>query len=297
MEIATRCAVCGTTGNSQEVFPSTVDKSAFTVEVFSARRLPDRRHYRWVRCEGCSLFRSDPVFSVDLTELYVKSTFDYSAELHGLKNSYRRIVEKACSNPLGKYLVEIGGGNGFFLEEALKFGFSKVTEIEPSLHAKEKAPIHLQNNFITDILKENLLPDESVDVAAMFHVLDHLPDPHAALKIVNSLLRPNGQICIAVHNVESISARLLKSKSPIFDVEHTYLYSKKTLRLLLEKAGFKVVEIKHYRNTYSWSYLVHLLPISTSVKKKIIYGRANRILKRLKLTVPLGNIYAIALKP
>ena len=296
MEIATKCAICGTLGNNLEVFASTVDESTFTVEVFSARRLPDRRHYRWVKCKNCSLYRSDPVFDVDLNNLYEKSTFDYSAELHGLKNSYRRIVERACSEPQGKHLVEIGGGNGFFLEEALQLGFSKVTEIEPSLHAKESAPEHLKQYFITDILREGLLPDNTVDVASMFHVLDHLPDPYRALNLINTFLKPGGQICIAVHNVNSVSARILRSRSPIFDVEHTFLYSKKTLKLLLERAGFSNVRVRHYKNSYSLAYLFHLLPLGRSFKSKVIYSRYGKLLRLVRLTVPLGNMWAVATK-
>jgi hypothetical protein len=94
LEISTSCPICQCQGNSIEVFPATIDPQSFTPEVFSARRLPDRRHYRWVKCKECSLYRSDPISDIDLSELYKISTFDYSTELHGLRNSYRKIVLK-----------------------------------------------------------------------------------------------------------------------------------------------------------------------------------------------------------
>ena len=296
MEIATRCAVCDSLGNAREVFPSTVDANSFTADVFSARRLPDRRHYRWVTCNNCGMYRSDPVSDINLDDLYRNSSFDYSGEVHGLKNSYRKIVAKTCPNPRDKDLIEIGGGNGFFLEEALDIGFKTVREVEPSVDARDQAPEHLKQYFITDMLRPNLIPNESADVAVIFHVLDHLPDPLDTLKLILKTLKPGGSICIAVHNVKSISATLLRSKSPIFDVEHTYLYSKKTLKLLLEKAGYSEIEIRHYKNSYSIAYLVHLLPIGRFLKTRILTSDLGTFLRRIRVTVPLGNMFAVARK-
>lgn len=296
MKIATKCAICGTHGNSTLKYESTVDESAFSAEVFSARRLPDRRHYRWVKCEACDLYRSDPVEDVDLFQLYKESTFDYSSELHGLSNSYRNLLLKTKMEFSGKSLLELGGGNGFFLEEALNLGFGNLTEIEPSISAKFNAKEKLQKYFISEMLKPDLVPSNSQDVVAAFHVLDHLPDPKGSLTILFDFLRRDGKILIAVHNVHSISASLLKNRSPIFDVEHTYLYSKKTLNKLLRDVGFRNIEIKHYKNSYSLAYVMHLLPIPRNTKKWILNSRFNNLLRRVRVRVPLGNIYAIGTK-
>ena len=130
MEIATKCPICETLGNAIPVYPSNVDDTSFSTEVFSARRLPDRRHYQWVRCNSCTLLRSDPVLDVDLEKLYVESTFDYSTEIDGLKRTYFDLVMKALSGKkLKKSIFEVGGGNGFFLEAAKDGGFLSVALI------------------------------------------------------------------------------------------------------------------------------------------------------------------------
>ena len=85
--IPTICPICETSNNSEEVYPANIDADTFSTEVFSARRLPDRKHYQWVRCKSCTLLRSDPILEVDLEKLYVESTFDYSSELNGLKKT------------------------------------------------------------------------------------------------------------------------------------------------------------------------------------------------------------------
>ena len=296
MEISTSCPICQCKGNSIEVFPATIDPQSFTPEVFSARRLPDRRHYRWVKCKECSLYRSDPISDIDLSELYKISTFDYSTELHGLRNSYRKIVLKTCPNPKGKSIVEIGGGNGFFLEEAQEMGFTELIEIEPSLSAYESAHETLKPYFIVDMLRDGLVPNNSVDIVVIFHVLDHLPDPLFVLNLIYKMLKPDGSICIAVHNVNSVSAKILRNKSPIFDVEHTYLYSKKTIKKLLNKSEFKNVKVYHYKNSYSLAYLLHLIPINRNMKIKILNSKFGKKLQSLRITVPLGNMWAAGYK-
>lgn len=296
VNIATRCTVCGTLDNCTIKYLSTVDDSTFSTEVFSARRLPDRRHYQWVICDSCGLFRSDPIQDVDLFKLYKESTFDYSNELHGLRNSYRKLLEKTKGEFRGKSLLELGGGNGFFLLEARKLGITNFIEIEPSVSAKEEADSSIKEFFISEMLKPDLVDSESQDFIAAFHVLDHLPDPKKSVLILKEFLKLDGFLIIAVHNVRSISATLLRHNSPIFDVEHTFLFSKKTLRLLLLSAGFSHIKVKHYKNSYSLAYLLHLLPIPRKIKFSILDSKFNKILQKIKITVPLGNIYAIASK-
>jgi 2-polyprenyl-3-methyl-5-hydroxy-6-metoxy-1,4-benzoquinol methylase len=296
MVIETKCAICKTLGNSKIIYKSTVDSNSFTPEIFSARRIPDRKYYQWVSCNNCGLYRSDPVSDIDLSELYKKSTFDYSNELHGLSNSYKKIVSKTCKNPFEKTLIEIGGGNGFFLEEALGMGFKSVVEIEPSVNAYNSAKPNLRQYFIVDMLKPGLIGDKVADIVVIFHVLDHLTDPADVLSLIYKMLKPGGSICIAVHNINSFSAKVLGSKSPIFDVEHTYLYSKKTIKKLLKDAGFKKVKASHYKNSYSLKYLIHLIPLNDTLKKKLLGSIITNKLFSIRLTVPLGNMWATGTK-
>ena len=296
MNVSTKCAICGSNGNSHIIYKSTIDSDVFTPEIFSARRLPDRKYYQWVRCNECGLYRSDPISDIDLSELYKKSNFDYSNELHGLSNSYKKIVLKTCQKPSGKTLVEIGGGNGFFLQEALDIGFKSVIEIEPSVNAYNSAKSELKKFFIVDMLKPGLIEDGIADIVVIFHVLDHLTDPLEVLSLVYRMLKPGGSICIAVHNVNSVSAKVLGNKSPIFDVEHTYLYSKSTIKKLLAEAGFKKTRASHYKNSYSLRYIIHLIPLSYKLKKKLLDSRISHKLFNVRITVPLGNMWAAGIK-
>ena len=292
IEIATKCAICGTYDNSTELYPATNDSLSFSVATFSARRIPDRRHYRWVRCNKCSLLRSDPVFNINLGDLYEKSSFDYQNELSGLKKTYIKILRKAFQEEFSKKsLLEIGGGNGFFMEKAKDSGFSSVRGVEPSIPAAAEAREDIRPLITVGLMKEGLFADASFDVIAMFHVMDHLPDPLDLLTIAKPLLKSGGIFLMAVHNTKAISARVLGRHSPIYDVEHTYLYSKKTAKKLFEAAGYSNVICKRYSNHYSGLYLIQLIPIKYELKVKLMEGAFGRLAARLNFVLPLGNIW------
>ena len=298
MTIDTKCPICSTYGNSESIYPSNVNLESFNTEVFSARRLPDRQHYQWVRCSSCGLLRSDPILEVNLTQLYEESTFDYSTEVSGLKKTYLRLVKKAIDNDLSlRSIFEVGGGNGFFLEAAKDFGFKKVAGIEPSHAAINAAREDVRPHLIASMMSNSVLPKNSFQVGAMFHTLDHLQDPIQTLKDCLEALEPGGTFVVAVHNERSWSARLLGERSPIIDVEHTYLYSLKTGIQIFEKAGFKNVRAGAYNNHYSLAYILHLLPVSRKFRKVILGSWIGTLLSRVKIIVPLGNMWITGKKP
>jgi SAM-dependent methyltransferase len=128
----------------------------------------------------------------------------------------------------------------------------------------------------------------------MFQVLDHMPDPAGLLDECRRVLRPGGVVLAFNHNVSAWSARLLGERSPIIDVEHTYLYSPATIRALFERSGFDVASVRPVRNTYSLKYLAHLLPLPDAQKKPLLSFLRRSSVGRLEVTVPLGNLCLIA---
>lgn len=298
MEIKTICPICESFDNSLSVYPSNVNIETFNTEVFSARRLPDRQHYQWVRCASCGLLRSDPVLEINLSQLYEESTFDYSTEVNGLKKTYLGLVRKALGRnvPTGS-IFEVGGGNGFFLEAAKDYGFKKIAGVEPSFAAIEAARNDVKPHLIASMMSGSVLPQNAFQIGAMFHTLDHLQDPIQTLKDCLEALEPGGTFVVAVHNERSWSAKLLGERSPIIDVEHTYLYSLETGKQIFEKAGFKNVRSGAYNNHYSLAYILHLLPISRKFRKVVLGSWVGTLLSRVKIIVPLGNMWISGIKP
>ena len=297
MEIATKCPICESLGNAVPVYPSNVDETSFSTEIFSARRLPDRRHYQWVRCNKCTLLRSDPVLDVDLEKLYVESTFDYSTEVDGLKKTYFNLVKRALGGKnFKKSIFEVGGGNGFFLEAAKDGGFASVAGVEPSTEAINAARADIKPHMIASMMKPGVLADNSFEVGTMFHTLDHLTDPVSTLKDCADALQKGGVFVVAIHNERSWSARLMGERSPIIDVEHTHLYTRKSGEALFKKIGFIDVRSGAYNNHYSLAYILHLIPISRSFRKRVLESPIGTLLSKIKVVVPLGNMWVAGTK-
>jgi SAM-dependent methyltransferase len=294
----TRCAICNTFDHSIELFPANFSIEDLNPEVFSARRLPDQIHYRIVKCTGCGLVRSDPIIDQDtLADLYKKSTQTYDAEVSSLMESYARYLDRVERFGIDKgTILEIGCGSGFFLEKALERNFKEVLGIEPSQEAVAKSRPELRNRIICDMMHPGLLEPGQVDLICMFQVFDHIDNPGELLDECFKVLKPGGYFLCFNHDVEALPARILGEKSPIFDIEHTYLYSKDTIRKLFTKHGYHVIETGTGVNTYSLHYLTRLIPMSKPLKTALLAYLSTHFIGKVKISVRLGNLYSISRK-
>jgi len=292
----TACAICRQTGNVRQLYAANFGAEAFNPEVFSARRRPDRIHYRMVCCAACGLVRSDPTAETGLMEkLYAQSQFNYEAQVEDLRKTYGRYLDY-----LSRYggqkgaLLEIGCGTGFFLREASARGYAEVRGVEPSADAVEKAG-ELQPHLVCDIMRPGLFAPSSFDAICLFQVFDHIADPGALLDECHKILKPGGLMLFFQHNVDALSARVLGRLSPIIDIEHTYLYGPATLGRLCRRHRLDPRESGFALNTYALSYLLHLLPLP-GIAKNLLLRLAATPLGRLRLRLPLGNMYLVAAK-
>jgi SAM-dependent methyltransferase len=244
------------------------------------------------------LVRSDPApDTASLEALYCQSHFTYSAEtaeLQATYGSYLRRLEPYGANK--ETLLEVGCGNGFFLQEALSCGYTRVLGIELSRSAIEQASPEVRALIRCGPMRRGAFSPGEFDAVCLFQVMDHFPDPGEVLDACREALRPGGLVLALNHNVEAVSAHLLGERSPIFDIEHTYLYSPRTMARLFENHGFRVLETKLAINRFQLRYLVHLAPLPAGLK-----AFASSLLKKLglahlRLSLPLGNMFLIARK-
>jgi 2-polyprenyl-3-methyl-5-hydroxy-6-metoxy-1,4-benzoquinol methylase len=277
---------------TKKVIEAKLEMNNLDEKTFSARRIPDRVTFQWVRCQICGLYIASPYLSLDLEALYSGSDLNYTKELGNLKLSYKKLLISSATNRNleSSVFLDVGAGNGFVLEIAKEMGFGTVKGLEPSAKVVAQADIKIQQDLKVGFLSSDSFDKKSMDVISMFHVLDHLPNPGQSLRHCYELLKEGGSILIAVHNSNAFSRHLLGSRSPIFDIEHTYLFNKETLRKIAEEESFEVEFVKSYWNRYSIKYILSLLPLGR-FKQRILRVVDRTLISRLSIWVPLGNIY------
>jgi len=295
--IPTSCPICGTKENFTVVYSANFKPSDFNVKTFSARRLPDRIHYQLVKCQHDGLVRSNPVLPIKvLNQLYQKSNFTYQSEIPNLIKSYSFALQPILDLlPTSAQILEIGCGNGFLLEHLQSKGFINIHGIEPSLPAVNLAAKNIKKQIVCQPFDKKYFPLKSFDLIYAFQTFDHHPDPNQFIEDCIALLKKDGYLLLFNHNINSFSSHLLKEKSPIIDVEHTFLYDQLTIKKLAERHGLTVIKTYSPFNFVSLQHLIYLLPFSLRYKK-ILLKIIQKIPISMAVPLKLGNLCLIAQK-
>lgn len=257
---------------------------------FSARSTSiGETHFRIVRCSGCGLVRSDPIYRPEtIHKLYEQSQFLYSDVAGFAAATYRRLFLKSLPS-VGSTarILDVGCGNGFFLEALLAAGFDDVWGVEPSVDACAAAPTELGGRIFNEHFPADSLAKGSVDVITSFHLLDHVTDPVAFLCECKTLLKPGGWLLIVCHNERSLSAKILGERSPIYDVEHVFLFNLRTIRALATRAGLSAIRSWPILNSYPLHYWMRYTPLVRGVE--LPKGLAD-----WPVSLPAGNMALVA---
>jgi 2-polyprenyl-3-methyl-5-hydroxy-6-metoxy-1,4-benzoquinol methylase len=83
------------------------------------------------------------------------------------------------------------------------------------------------------------------DAVIMNHVVEHVHDPVRLLKECNRLLRPGGTFVAVTPNAESYGHKAFGSEwRGLEPPRHLFLFSRRTLREVANRAGFKWVDTR-----------------------------------------------------
>ena len=168
-----------------------------------------------------------------------------SVDKLGVFLSNKKIIDFARKNR-PKRIVDIGCGYNALALQSLKRFTDNLIGIDVSVNEKIK-DIKLINQPISDNL--SFLESDSVDLAIMNSVLEHLEHPEKIVREIYRVLNTNGTAIINVPNwmgkyfLEFSAFRLGFSPKEEMN-DHKMYYSKKDLWPILVKSGFKPENIK-----------------------------------------------------
>ncbi len=162
---------------------------------------------------------------------------------------YRRAIAVLKSLAPGPRLLDVGCGTGVFLELAAKGGGFEAEGLEPGRSAAALARGKGLKVREADLAEADL-PAAAFDAVTLWDVLEHLPDPRAALLAAARLLRSGGICLVKVPNANALTARAarflhrLQGKRAIrraHGLQHLYHFSPRTLKALVRSAGLEVI--------------------------------------------------------
>jgi len=196
---------------------------------------------------------------------------DRATDVAKLDDRMRRVVA-ACASLHPRSIIDIGCGRGFLLQQLLARDPSLTAygvELS-SMLAREARAAGI------DVFEQNVeagipLPDNSIDVAVLGEVIEHVFDPDACVEEMRRILRPGGTLIVTTPNLASWLNRLLVlfGVQPVFTETstrkkyghwlaalgqgksttqgHLKLFTLGALREMLDDLGFDVVSAEGHK--------------------------------------------------
>ena len=196
-----------------------------------------------VCCKNCGLVFQNPIQDEKKLEQYYLSMYREevcrspqiveSEILHRID-----FLEKYRNPNSNQSILEVGCSDGFTLLNFQKKGLL-VSGIEPSVENSkicEKRGISVFNGSYREFHES-----KKFDFICSYYAMEHLTSPTHFLMFCNNLLHKNGIICIEIPDIGAYKKERI-TYDLLFFFEHQYHFTKETLRILLQKCGFELLD-------------------------------------------------------
>lgn len=208
----------------------------------------------YVRCRQCRTVYLSPCPPQEIIMWYLETSEALKYWREGMPDSVRKsrksklyaarvdfVIEQSIGHSFQNgILVDVGGGNGEFAEEmASRNMFEKIVVVEPQ-------PLNLAHPRIevASIPFEDFHLGTKADVIVAFEVLEHIVDPTVFLRKVGDLLADDGCFVFSTPNANGFETSVLGRESRAWWFDHVRLYNPESIKILLERFGFDVLDIQ-----------------------------------------------------
>jgi len=232
------------------------------------------------QCERCGLGRTqaaafDPAgyytqgyFSGDHADGYA----DYLGAEPVLRREFARTVDFIRRHQRSGKLVEVGCAYGFFLQEAQRyFSVCGVELAEDAAAYCRRRGLAVETGTAESIVRASGGP---FDVIVLLDVIEHLPDPRAAMTAFVRALAPGGVIVLTTGDFGSLSARTLGSAWRLMTPpQHLWFFTRASIERLAAGAGLEVAALDHPWKFVPLSLVAYHLGRMAGVRVKLPASR------------------------
>ncbi|MCE3278825.1 MAG: Methyltransferase type 11 [Bacteroidetes bacterium] len=196
-----------------------------------------------VQCKSCDFVFCSKIPSLDELIAHYK-TYPRGSFISPITiKRYNEILDDFEKYRKTNKMLDIGCGDGFFLEAAKKRGWD--------VHGTEFTDEAIENCVKRDIsMKKGILQAENYkkedfDIITSFEVIEHINNPKEEIQNILAILRKGGLFYFTTPNFNSISRFILKENWNVIEYpEHLSYYTPKTINSFLIQNGFNKIKLE-----------------------------------------------------
>ncbi len=174
---------------------------------------------------------------------------NYSRKVPLLKSRYRKLAHIISRYKAKGKLLDIGAGLGLFASIIGKFSKYDIDLLEPEQETKYFSKGLIYRNNLEEFLKRK---HKKYDVVTMFDVIEHFIDPKENLIKLRRIINQKSILVIQTPNYMSLMAGICKNWSWWMVEDHKFIFSSKSIKLLLDNTGYKIEYFSTYENLYDF---------------------------------------------
>jgi SAM-dependent methyltransferase len=264
------------------------------------------KSFTYLHCDICGLVRlANP--PGDLGEFYPNTYYDLPSRQRlaeiAKRDPFKIDLVRRFSSP-GR-LLEIGPAFGVFAFQAQQAGYD-VSAIEMDARCCDYLTNELRIRATrSDEPQQAIETFEPQDVIALWHVIEHLPDPWGLLRAAAGKLRPGGIIVIATPNPLAWQFGLMRSLWPHVDApRHLYLFASRTIIDFARPIGLSCIQMStddedaRSWNRFGWQrFLMNVCPERWTQRAAFVLGWAlSAVMVPMDRRPEAGSAYTLVLR-
>lgn len=178
-------------------------------------------------CENCT--HTQLTYAIDPKELFID--YDFVSGTSQTLNKWFKKFASQFKNERGR-ILDIAGNDGTLLKYFSGWDRLNIDPAKNLNHFNEELGIDIVNDFWREEIGDKF---GKFDLITAFHVLPHTPNPLSFVKGLRKAIKDTGRIYIETSQIDML-------QNGQFDTvyhEHYSHFSEKSIRLLLERGGFR----------------------------------------------------------
>jgi 2-polyprenyl-3-methyl-5-hydroxy-6-metoxy-1,4-benzoquinol methylase len=260
VEAVPNCPVC--LGDRQRTYAAGYDYELATCG----------NEWHFVQCDACQHVWLNPRPAVsELSRIYPPHyyAYNYQSAVNPIarwgkewldRGKLAGIIRRLTTAP-ASYL-DVGCGDGRFLKVMARQGVPAERNFGLELDAGVVARLRAEGFpgvFCERVETARDLPSAGIDLATMFHVIEHVADPGAVVRRIADWLVPGGALAIETPNLDSLDARLFRRTywGGYHFPRHWNLFTPASLSRLVTAQGLQVESITYQTGHSFWMYSLH----------------------------------------